>query len=171
MSQSLPHETKTENTKRKISLSRPQKLLLFHAKYPNGCIQTKQMEEQDCISYKALVIPDVKTPARFFTGHCHAGLKYKVLESSLSGKAENAAVGRAFTLMGIGLRKSENDQIIKQIRNQNHKQREPKRKKPAVCSECGRIWEHERNGNDAILRICPECKIKRKIFSKVRIVS
>ena len=103
MPQNPPYETKTEKTKRNISMSLPRKLLLFHAKYPNGCIQTKQMEAQDFISYKALVIPDVKTPTRFFTGHCHAGLKYKVLESSLSGKAENAAVGRAFTFMGIGL--------------------------------------------------------------------
>jgi predicted Zn-ribbon and HTH transcriptional regulator len=170
MPQNLPTETKTEKTKRKISLSLPQKLGIFHEQYPNGCIHTQQMEDQDCISYKAFIIPDVKTPSRFFTGHYHAGSKYRVYESSLSGKAENAAVARAFTFMGIGLKDNKNDQLIRQSEVQNQKQKDLKIKKPAVCSVCGRVWEHEINGNDAILRICPECKIKRRIFSKVRIV-
>jgi hypothetical protein len=170
MPQNLLTETKTEKTKRKISFSLPQKLMYFHEHYPNGCIQTQQMEDQDCISYKAFVIPDVKTPYRFFTGHCHAGSRYKVLDSSLSGKAENAAVARAFTFMGIGLRKSENDQIIRQSEDQKQKQGDPKGKKPAVCSVCGRVWAHEIDGNDSILRVCPECTIKRRIFSKIRIV-
>ena len=154
MPQKLPTDTKTGKTKRKISLSLHQKLLLFHAKFPNGCIQTKQTEDQDCISYKAFVIPDVKLPSRFFTGHFYVGSKYKVLESSHAGKAENVAVGRAFTFMGIGLRKPGDS----------------KTKKASVCNECGRVWEHEIDGDNSILRTCPECKIKRKIFSKIRIV-
>jgi hypothetical protein len=168
MPQYLPTETKTEKTKRKIYLLLPQKLAMFHEQYPNGCIQTQQMEDQDCISYKAFIIPDVKTPSRFFTGHYHAGSKYRVHESSLSGKAENAAVARAFTFMGIGLRKSETDQTTRQSEDQ--KQKDSKTKKPAVCSVCGRLWAHEINGNESIFRVCPECKIKRRIFSKIRIV-
>lgn len=170
MPQNLPNETKTEKTKRKISLSLPQKLMYFHEQYPNGCIQTQQMEDQDCISYKAFVIPDVKTPYRFFTGHCHAGSKYKVLESSATMKAEDTAVRRAFTFMGIDLRKSETNQTIGQSEDQKQTQGDPKTNKPAVCSSCGRVWEHEINGNDSILRVCPECTIKKKIFSKIRII-
>jgi predicted Zn-ribbon and HTH transcriptional regulator len=170
MPQNLPTETKTGKTKRKISLSLLQKLTIFHEQYPNGCIQTKQMEDQDCLSYRALIIPDVEKPTRFFTGHYYVGSKYKVLESFFSRKAENAAVERAFMFMGIGLKKSDNNQRINQLQKQTEKQKGPVTKKPAVCSECGRVWEHEINGDNSLLRICPDCKLKRKIFSKLRIV-
>jgi hypothetical protein len=45
-----------------------------------------------------------------------------------------------------------------------------KNKRPAVCSECGRVWEKNRNGKSEILITCPECEIKKKILSKLRIL-
>jgi rubrerythrin len=43
-------------------------------------------------------------------------------------------------------------------------------KRPVVCRDCGRIWEKDRNGKSELLTTCPECQIKKKIFSKLRIL-
>jgi len=53
---------------------------------------------------------------------------------------------------------------------QKTKRKMSKTKRPVVCRECGRIWEKDRNGKSEILITCPECQIKKKIFSKLRIL-
>jgi predicted Zn-ribbon and HTH transcriptional regulator len=165
-------ETKTVKTKRKTGLSLPLKLVFFHGKYPNGSIQTEQLQGRDCICYKAVIIPDVKTPARFFTGHCLAGLNslYSVHEPAVLKKAENSAVDRAFHFMGIDLTDVECCLIGEQSKREDGQKGDLKIKRPAVCRECGRVWETDRNGNGKILAVCPECKIKKKLFSKIKVV-
>jgi hypothetical protein len=170
MTQDPPTETKTPKIKRKMALSLAQKLVFFHVKYPNGCIQTEQLKGRDCICYKAVIIPDVKTPTRIFTGHCIAGLDsiYSIHKPSVIKKAENSAIDRAFHFMGVGLADDEYRCIIKTV-----SQAKPEMKKPAVCSICGRVWKKDKNGNNGnkgLLKICPECKMKKKIFSKIKIV-
>ncbi len=43
-----------------------------------------------------------------------------------------------------------------------------RRPKPAVCKSCGRVWKRE-GKNSGILKTCPECEMKRKIASEIRI--
>jgi rubrerythrin len=50
------------------------------------------------------------------------------------------------------------------------KRKMPSNKRPVVCRKCGRVWEKDRNGKSEILTTCPECEIKRKIFSKIKIL-
>jgi len=50
------------------------------------------------------------------------------------------------------------------------KRKKTKTKRPVVCCDCGRVWEKDRNGKRDILITCPECQIKKKIFSKLRIL-
>jgi hypothetical protein len=50
------------------------------------------------------------------------------------------------------------------------KRKKTKTKRPVVCRDCGRVWEKDRNGRSEILITCPECEIKKKIFSKLRIL-
>lgn len=82
------------------------RVIYFNEKYPNGCIQTKQLptDEPTRVEFQAIVIPDVKTPSRAFTGHSQAvwgtGM---VNKTSALENAETSAVGRALALMGIGV--------------------------------------------------------------------
>jgi hypothetical protein len=55
-------------------------------------------------------------------------------------------------------------------KTENNKRKTPKTKRPVVCSDCGRVWEKDRNGKSELLTTCPECVVKRKIFSKLRIL-
>jgi rubrerythrin len=50
------------------------------------------------------------------------------------------------------------------------KRKKPSNKRPVVCRECGRVWEKDENGKREILTTCPECQVKKKIFSKIRIL-
>ena len=149
MHENTPSETKTVKTKRKTGLSLPHKLAVFHGKYPNGSIQTEQLQGRDSICYKAVIIPDVKTPARFFTGHCLAGLNslYRVHEPAVLKRAENSAVDRVFHFMGIDLRDFECGLASEKSKSETGQRWDPKIKRPAVCRECGRVWEKDRNGN------------------------
>lgn len=51
-----------------------------------------------------------------------------------------------------------------------NKRKKTRTKRSVVCPECGRVWEKERDGKKEILVTCPECEIKKKIFSKLRIL-
>lgn len=80
------------------------RVIYFNEQYPNGCIQTSKTEDGERIEFKAIVIPDVDKPARFFTGHSQAtwGDGY-INKTSATENAETSAVGRALALMGIGV--------------------------------------------------------------------
>ena len=167
MRQNPPSETKTAKIKRKTSLTLARKLVCFHGKYPNGSIRTEQLQGRDCVCFKAVIIPDVKAPTRFFTGHCIAGLNtiYSIHEPSVIRKAENSAVERAFHFMGVDLA----DNAIRHIMEKTNSQALPV-KKTAVCDKYGRLWKKNNNGRNGLLKTCPECKVKKKIFSRIKIV-
>ncbi len=80
------------------------RVIYFNETYPNGCIQTEQLASEDRVEFKAVVIPDVYKPERFFTGHSQAvwGDGY-INKTSALENAETSAVGRALALMGIGV--------------------------------------------------------------------
>lgn len=78
----------------------------FNNEYKNGCIKTEKLENGDREEFKAIVIPDIKTPERFFTGHSQASFDDStsfVNKTSATENAETSAVGRALALMGIGV--------------------------------------------------------------------
>lgn len=82
------------------------RVLFFNETYPNGCIRTEQLptDEPTRVEFKAIIIPDVKSPERYFTGHSQAvwgtGM---VNKTSALENAETSAVGRALAMMGIGV--------------------------------------------------------------------
>lgn len=80
------------------------RILFFNEEYPNGSIRTEVEHKQDG-SYawmKAIVIPDVKNPERYFVGRSAS----PVDEEKSYEKLETVAVGRALALMGIGILES-----------------------------------------------------------------
>lgn len=82
------------------------RVLYFNETYPNGAIITERVESDNpqMEVIKAVVIPDVKTPERRFTGYSQAirGDWY-INKTSALENAETSAVGRALAFMGIGV--------------------------------------------------------------------
>lgn len=82
------------------------RVLYFNETYPNGAIITERVESDNpqMEVIQAVVIPDVKTPERRFTGYSQAirGDGY-INKTSALENAETSAVGRALAFMGIGV--------------------------------------------------------------------
>jgi len=79
------------------------RLLFFNEEYPAGMIRTQIKTVSDrMVTFKAVVIPDVSNPTRFFTGHSFG----TVDEVKAFEKLETVAVGRALAFMGIGVLES-----------------------------------------------------------------
>jgi len=80
------------------------RVLFFTATYPNGCIQTKIIDDGSKVLATAKVIPDCDKPERYFTGNSQAvwGDGY-INKTSALENAETSAVGRALAFMGIGV--------------------------------------------------------------------
>lgn len=82
----------------------------FNETYPTGFIQTEvtypdiNSSGEDFIRVKAVVMPDVTQPLRFFTGHSEEMRGSSAInKKSAVENAETSAVGRALGLMGIGI--------------------------------------------------------------------
>lgn len=79
----------------------------FNEKYPQGCIETELVEIRDSmVIFKAVVIPDVAEPNRYFSGYSQASFNDQssfVNKTSALENAETSAVGRALAFMGIGV--------------------------------------------------------------------
>lgn len=79
----------------------------FNNTYPSGCIETQLVEIKDSmVIFKAVAIPDVEKPTRFFTGYSQASFSDTnsfVNKTSALENAETSAVGRALAFMGIGV--------------------------------------------------------------------
>ena len=80
------------------------RILYFNEKYENGMITTSYIEDNDRITFHAVVTPDASLPERRFTGHSQAtwGDGY-INKTSALENAETSAVGRALAMMGIGV--------------------------------------------------------------------
>jgi hypothetical protein len=76
------------------------------------------------------------------------------------------------TLQFIGVGRLKDTEEIKECRTlegRKGKRHNSKRPKLAVCNKCGRVWEKTRDKKSGILKTCPECKMKRKIVSGIKI--
>jgi hypothetical protein len=76
------------------------------------------------------------------------------------------------TLHFIGVGRLKDAGGIKECRtleDRKGKKHNSKRPKLAVCSKCGRIWKKTRDKKSGLIKTCPECKMKRKILSGIRI--
>ncbi len=82
------------------------RVVYFNENYPNGCIKAELVTapHDEEIVMKAIVIPDITTPERFFTGYSQAikGNGY-INKTSALENAETSAVGRALAMLGIGV--------------------------------------------------------------------
>jgi len=75
----------------------------FNEAYPNGCIQTTLVSDNDKVVFRAKVTPDITNPERYFTG-TSASNPSKSIEAQVPHEvAETSAVGRALAFMGIGV--------------------------------------------------------------------
>ena len=95
---------KTGETRKYVLVS--DRVVYFNENYPNGSIQTQLLSEikDDMVVIKAVVIPDVANPNRFFTGYSQAvwGDGY-INQSAALENCETSAVGRALAFLGIGV--------------------------------------------------------------------
>ena len=99
------------------------RVIYFNEKYPNGCIQTTRETVWDMEIFKAVIIPDVIHPERFFTWYSQARRvkeldpkkKMDVNLTSALENAETSAVWRALAFMWIGVIDSiaSADEVIK----------------------------------------------------------
>ena len=82
------------------------RVIHFNEKYENGCIQTKLISEpkDERVVIKAKIIPDIKNPDRYFTGHSQEIVgEGHINKTSALENAETSATGRALASMGIGV--------------------------------------------------------------------
>ena len=112
----------------------------FNTEYSNGCIETELVEVRDSmVIFKAVAIPDVDKPNRYFTGYSQASFNDTnsfVNKTSALENAETSAVGRALAFMGIGVIDS-----IASVDEINKTTYTPRPIQPtmasAVCKLCG----------------------------------
>lgn len=108
----------TINIKGKEYTPVSERIKFFNENYPNGSITTELVSAVDAenIVIKAVVTPDIKVPARIFTGYSQAtvGDGY-INKTSALENAETSAVGRALGMMGIGITDSvaSSDEVVK----------------------------------------------------------
>jgi len=82
------------------------RVVAFNVNNPNGSIITKLVSEPTSkqVVVKAKVTPDLKNPARYFTGYSQAIVGGQGVNATAAlENAETSAVGRALAMMGIGI--------------------------------------------------------------------
>ena len=81
------------------------RVMEFHKRHPNGAIITQILKDDDLkIVTKAVVIPDITTQTRQFTGHATSYATGKGIEKQSPYEvSETSAVGRALAFLGIGV--------------------------------------------------------------------
>jgi len=73
--------------------------------------------------------------------------------------------------IGVGrLKDTEELQDIRKAGDTNSMVLNSKRPKTAACDSCSRVWRKENSKNGGILKTCPECRIRKEIVSKIRII-
>jgi len=76
---------------------------------------------------------------------------------------------REKTLHFVGVGRLQDTEDVRDIEGQNRAMPTSKKTKPAVCHNCGRVWKKAGGNNGGMLKTCPECKIKRKIVSGIKV--
>ena len=100
----------------------------FHNLYPNGSIDTKLVELTDRFITKTIVIPDVSTPERCFTGLSYEDVgSNNVNSTSALENCETSSVGRALGFLNIGIDTSiaSFEEVNNAIENQESKKIKP----------------------------------------------
>jgi hypothetical protein len=83
------------------------RIAAFNEAYPNGCIQTEVEYQGDYVRVRAVAVPDVSAPARYFTGHAEEDrTQGNINRTNATENAETSAIGRALGVMGIGILES-----------------------------------------------------------------
>ena len=89
----------------------------------------------------------------------------------LDPSALDAGEEKALHFVGVGWLKDAAEVIeVKEPGRSKEGQRNHGTPKLSVCQNCGRVWKALNGEKRGILQTCPECKMKKKIFSKVRIL-
>lgn len=78
------------------------RVLYFNETYPNGCIITERLSNENMEIFKATIIPDVDKPERKFTWYSQAKWwEWFINKTAAMENAETSAVGRWLAMMGI----------------------------------------------------------------------
>ena len=78
------------------------RVLYFNETYPNGCIVTERLSNENMEIFKATVTPDCDKPERKFTWYSQAKWwEWFINKTAAMENAETSAVGRALAMMGI----------------------------------------------------------------------
>ena len=78
------------------------RVLYFNETYPNGCIITERLSNENMEIFKATVTPDCDKPERKFTWYSQAKWwEWFINKTAAMENAETSAVGRALAMMGI----------------------------------------------------------------------
>lgn len=97
---------KAINLKGKQYVQVKDRINYFNEIFENGSIRTKLLSEPSSNHYvvEATIIPDVKSPDRYFNGLSQAELgKQGANFDAALENAETSAIGRAMAMMGIGV--------------------------------------------------------------------
>lgn len=110
--------------------------------YKNGAIKTEIVKyENGQVIVRAIVIPDVSSPERYFTGMSQAKEDTGYINRTAAlENAETSAVGRALAMMGIGVFDSlaSADEVAKTESESNQPRNpfSPHREPNAICKFC-----------------------------------
>lgn len=129
------------------------RILYFNETYPNGSINTDLVSPIDSktIVVKAMVIPDVKMPERFFSDYSQAVIgQGMVNQTAAMENASTSAVGRALGFMGIGIIESvaSADEVHKAINSQPNDNEVVREVNPDEC-EHEEFWINEVKKEDS----------------------
>ena len=96
---------KSVNIKGKEYIPVNERIKYFNKNYPNGSIKTEIVELNDKrIIMKAVVVPDVSNPERYFTGFSYETENSTFInKTSFIENCETSVIGRALGTMGIGI--------------------------------------------------------------------
>jgi hypothetical protein len=101
------NKLKTISIKGKPYVTVAERIKEFNNLYPNGRITTEIiLSDENTVTMKATVTPDVKNPDRIFTGFSHEDKRNTmsmVNKTSHIENAETSCIGRALGIMGIGI--------------------------------------------------------------------
>ncbi|MEA2036115.1 MAG: hypothetical protein U9O94_01300 [Nanoarchaeota archaeon] len=111
----MPKKLKTMDIKRKNKAGQEvkvgeyvtvnERVKAFHDLYPKGNIETQMIrDEAGSVTMKAVIIPDIEAPTRFFTGYAKEKEENGwINKTDCLENCETSAVGRALGFLGIGI--------------------------------------------------------------------
>ena len=100
----MKNELPTIDIKGKDYVMVKDRVIAFNETHLNGSIFTELVENNERVTIKATITPDVDKPTRVFTGYSQAVWGEGMInKTSALENCETSAVGRALGMMGIGV--------------------------------------------------------------------